>query len=87
MAGAVPRPSGSMMKFSAGSSGAWAERASTCSAPVTTKISSGWKTGAMRSTACSNMVRSPINLSDCLGRSRRLSGHSRVPTPPAMISA
>ena len=42
---------------------------------------------ASRRTAIWNMVCSPSNGSDCLGRSWRESGQRRVPPPPAMITA
>jgi hypothetical protein len=87
MAGAVLRPTGSTRKFSRGISGACCMSSSACSRAVTTRICSGLNMGSRRSTVSWNIVRSPRSRSICLGRLCRLSGHSRVPLPPARITA
>ena len=42
---------------------------------------------SIRSTVCWIMLRVPLSVSSCFGRSARLAGQKRVPLPPAMIRA
>src|SRR5438552_4716399 len=71
--------------FSAGSSGSCSRNPSAWLASVTTTIRSGGTNGVTRSTVAWTSERSPNKASSCLGRWERLSGHSRVPLPPARM--
>ena len=55
--------------------------------PQTTSVCSGLATAESRSTVCCSSERCPVSGSRNFGWAARLSGHSRVPEPPAMITA
>jgi hypothetical protein len=84
---AVSRGQGSATTFSRGTSGNCARTASAWSAPVMIQTRAGGAIGAIRATVCWSIVASPVSVSNCLGRLRRLLGQNRVPLPPAITTA
>ena len=89
---AVSRATGSRISRSARSSGSAARTMSPYRAAVHTQIRSAGSTARSRSNASTSRLCAPpsspaMTSSSCLGRSARDSGHSRVPEPPAMITA
>ena len=55
--------------------------------PAQTKHRSGGSSPSSRPTAISSRLRPPISGINCFGSAARLMGQSRVPEPPAMITA
>src|SRR4051794_13724893 len=89
---AVSRATGSRISRSAPSSGRAARTISPYRAAVQTQIRSAGRTARSRSKASASRLCAPPSArvrtsSSCLGRPARDSGHSRVPEPPAMITA
>ena len=80
------RGEGSARIDSAGTTGSWAATASTWAVPVTIVVVAA--TGSRRATVPCRRVRpAPVRSRRNFGRSRRLSGQSLVPAPPAGMIA
>src|SRR3989344_6160551 len=82
IATAVPLPLGSITNCDDFNFGTCRQTTDAYCLVVTTKGGNPAKATA-RSQACCNNVLFSVNLSSCLGRAVRDSGHRRVPVPPA----
>ena len=87
IAGPEPRGDGSTSTLRSGRAGSWRATGAAWAGPQTTSVRSGGTLGARRSIVCCNNERSPSSGSRNLGRAARLSGHRRVPDPPAGTTA
>ena len=82
------RGDGSTRMFDSGSATACRATAAACDTPVTTNVSAGAASGTSRSiVACSSVADVPVSACRNFGSPERDSGHSRVPLPPARITA
>ena len=83
----VSRPHGSPRNCSGPSRGSAPWIAAAWAAPAQTHIRSAGSSPSSRSTAISSRLRPPMKGINCFGNAARLMGHSRVPEPPAIITA
>ena len=87
MAAIESRGEGSAMTRSGGRSGSWERTASACAAPVTTSTRPSASGLTRRTVACSRLDPVPVRSWRNFGDAARLSGQSRVPAPPAGMTA
>ena len=87
MAAEVLRPTGSPRMWDAGTAGRCSCTSAAMLRPVTTHACSGDTTGSMRASDTCIMLRPLGSGKNCLGNAGVLSGHRRVPLPPARITA
>ena len=87
MAAIESRGEGSASSWSAGRSGSCSRTASACATPVTTMTRSPTRGSSRSQVACSSERPVPVRSCRNLGEAARDSGHSRVPAPPAGITA